>query len=124
MELDDSRIDEAVLALLACFSMEGGRTWKGFDFGVMNRLHQQGFIDNPVGRTKSVYLTAAGLLHGSQLAEQAEGRISAGSVETNFYRLPATTSAGGMEVVFGVDGALPDDVVRHYQAAIQASGAV
>jgi len=73
MQLDDSRIDEAVLALLASFSFDDGRTWKGFDFEVMNRLHAQGFIANPIGKAKSVYLTADGLQRGRQLAQRLFG---------------------------------------------------
>ncbi len=34
MELDGKRIDDAVLALLATFSFDGGRSWKGFDWDV------------------------------------------------------------------------------------------
>lgn len=41
MEYDDTLIEEAVLALLAAFSTDTGNTWKGYDFGVMNRLHEQ-----------------------------------------------------------------------------------
>ncbi|WAH56444.1 DUF6429 family protein [Pseudomonas silvicola] len=50
MKYDDTLIEEAVLALLAAFSTDEGNAWKGFDFGVMNRLHEQGFIQNPVGK--------------------------------------------------------------------------
>ncbi|MFJ3482184.1 DUF6429 family protein [Pseudomonas sp. NPDC090202] len=70
MEYDDTLIEEAVLALLTAFSSDNGMTWKGFDFEVMNRLHQQGFIDNPVNRNKSVWLTEEGLERGRQLAER------------------------------------------------------
>ena len=39
MEYDDAKIEDAVLALLALYSFDGGRSWKGFDFEVMNRLN-------------------------------------------------------------------------------------
>src|SRR5438876_12302768 len=48
MELDTDKIDEAVLALLYLGLHEGARTWKGFDWEAMNRLHEQGYItDSP-----------------------------------------------------------------------------
>ena len=70
MTYDQSQIEDVVLALLAAFSFDGARAWKGFDFDVMNRLHAQGFIDNPVGKTKSVWLTPQGLERGCKLAER------------------------------------------------------
>lgn len=69
MTYDESKIDDAVLALLALFSFEGGRAWKGFDFGVMDRLHAQNWIADPVGKTKSVWLTPEGLERGRKLAD-------------------------------------------------------
>ncbi len=74
MEYDDKLIEEAVLALLAAFSSSGGNAWKGFDFTVMNRLHEQGFIQNPVNKNKSVWLTDEGLQHGRQIADRLFGK--------------------------------------------------
>jgi hypothetical protein len=48
MEYDEKLIEDAVLALLATFSSDSGNAWKGFDFEVMNRLHEHGFISDPV----------------------------------------------------------------------------
>lgn len=76
MAYDESKIEDTVLALLAAFSFEGGRAWKGFDFGIMDRLHDQDFIDNPVGKSKSVGLTSEGLERGRKMAERL---FSAGS---------------------------------------------
>lgn len=70
MKLDEKKIDEAVLALLAAFSFDGGRAWKGFDFEAMDRLHVQGFIENPVGKAKSLWLTPQGLERGMQEARR------------------------------------------------------
>lgn len=70
MTYNQSQIDDAVLALLAAFSFDGYRAWKGFDFDVMDRLCEQGFIDNPVGKAKSVWLTPEGLERGRALAER------------------------------------------------------
>lgn len=73
MDYDDKRIEEAVLALLAVFSFNNGRSWKGFDFGVMDRLHAQGLIDDPKGKAKSVRLTQEGIEHGLAHAKQLFG---------------------------------------------------
>lgn len=73
MDYDRTKIEEAVLALLAIFSFDGGRAWKGFSFEVMDRLHDQGFIDDPKGKAKSVGLTESGLEHGGKIAERLFG---------------------------------------------------
>jgi prepilin-type N-terminal cleavage/methylation domain-containing protein/prepilin-type processing-associated H-X9-DG protein len=48
MELDTSKIDNAVLALLYLGLHDGARAWKGFDWGALNRLHEQGYITDPL----------------------------------------------------------------------------
>jgi len=73
MEYDEKLIEEAVLALLAAFSSDDGNAWKGFDFEVMNRLHEQGLISNPVNRNKSIWLTEEGQERGRQIAERLFG---------------------------------------------------
>lgn len=73
MNYDQSQIEDAVLALLAAFSFDGGRTWKGFDFDVMDRLHAQGFITEPKGKAKSVWLTPEGIERGRVIAERLFG---------------------------------------------------
>lgn len=73
MEYDEKLIEDAVLALLATFSFDKGTAWKGFDFEIMNRLHEQGFISNPVNKKKSVWLTEEGEERGRQLAERMFG---------------------------------------------------
>lgn len=75
MAYDQSRIDEAVLALLAAHLFDGNSSWKGYDFDVMNRLHEAGFISNPVGRQKSVQLTGDGMRRGLDLAEKMFGGV-------------------------------------------------
>jgi len=61
MELDTSKIDDAVLALLYLGLHDGARAWKGFDWEAMNRLHEQGYITDPRGKAKSVVFTEEGL---------------------------------------------------------------
>lgn len=74
MELDNDKIDEAVLALLSLTLHGGGRAWKGHDFEVMNRLYEKGFIENPIGKTKSVWFTKDGLEKSEELLYKIFGK--------------------------------------------------
>jgi len=76
MNYDQARIEDAVLALLVAFSFDDGRAWKGFDFEVMDRLYAQGFIDNPKGKAKSVWLTPQGIERGRECARHLFGGSS------------------------------------------------
>lgn len=67
MEIDKDRIDDAILALLYLTLDGDGRAWKGFDWSAMNRLHEKGFIGNPVNKAKSVWLTYKGIVRSEQL---------------------------------------------------------
>ena len=69
MEDDLDRIDDAALALLFLTLHDGYRAWKGFDWGVMDRLHEKGFIDDPRNKTKSVVFTEEGLERSKRLFE-------------------------------------------------------
>ncbi len=70
MPIDEQKIDEAVLALLYLTLHEDGRAWKGFSWKAMNRLHEQGFIENPVNKNKSVLLTDEGVAESKRLFEK------------------------------------------------------
>ena len=83
MEYDDKLIEDTVLALLATFSFDDGNAWKGFDFEIMNRLHQQGFISNPVNKNKSIWMTEEGLERGRQIADRLFGGIAQGEPASN-----------------------------------------
>ena len=64
MPIDWDKVDEVTLALLKLTSFNDHgfvRSWKGHDWEVMNRLHQKGWIHNPVGKAKSVVLTEQGV---------------------------------------------------------------
>jgi len=59
MEYNKDKVDEYTLALLYLVTHEihegiGARAWKGFDWATLNRLHEKGYISNPVGKAKSV----------------------------------------------------------------------
>ncbi|MEI8383638.1 MAG: DUF6429 family protein [Planctomycetota bacterium] len=73
MNIDQDKIDNAVLALLLLGLHDGVRTWKGFDWEAMNRLHEKGFISNPLGKAKSVIFTEEGLAQAKKLAEELFG---------------------------------------------------
>ena len=70
MKIDEDKIDEAVLALLYLTLHDERRAWKGMDFEVMNRLHEKGYINDPVNKTKSVWLTEKGLVKSEVLFEK------------------------------------------------------
>ena len=64
MAIDWDKVDEVTLALLKLTSFTDHgivRSWKGHDWDVMNRLHEKGWIHDPVGRAKSVVLTEQGV---------------------------------------------------------------
>jgi hypothetical protein len=71
MEYDADKVDEAVLALLMLTVHEesefGARAWKGHDWDALNRLHEKGFIGDPVSKAKSVVVTPEGLAKGHEL---------------------------------------------------------
>ena len=67
MEIDKDKIDDAILALLFLSLDRDGRSWKSFDWDAMNRLHEKGFISNPIGKAKSVVLTDEGIERSEQL---------------------------------------------------------
>ena len=61
MELDEEKLDRAVLALLRL----GLHDWD-----IMNRLHEKGYISDPVGKAKSVAFTEEGLRESERLLEK------------------------------------------------------
>jgi hypothetical protein len=76
MNVDTEKIDRAVLALLYLGTHEQWRTWKSFDWDAMSRLHEKGFIADPVGKAKSVVFTEEGLAESRRLFEEMFGATS------------------------------------------------
>jgi hypothetical protein len=68
MKYDPSKLDEMVMALLYISSFQDGRVWKGYDWNILERLHEKGLITNPVGKSKSFFLTTEGMKLGEQLS--------------------------------------------------------
>ena len=69
MDVDEDRIDEAVLALLWLTLHDGARAWKGHDWDALDRLHRKGLILSPANKAKSVVLTEDGLREAERLFE-------------------------------------------------------
>ena len=67
MEIDTEKIYEAVLALLYLTLHDDVRAWKSVDWDAMNRPYAKGFIENPVGKAKSVAFTERGLRESERL---------------------------------------------------------
>jgi hypothetical protein len=65
---------------------DGVQTWKGFDWDTLDRLHQKGYIQNPVNKYKSLAFTAAGLQESERLLRELF------SVQT----APPSSSAGSI----------------------------
>lgn len=76
MEIDEEKIDEATLALLHLTLHDGGRAWKSFDWNTMNRLHEKGLIENPVGKAKSIVFTEEGHKESERLLQKLFTRDS------------------------------------------------
>ncbi len=67
MESDVDKIDDAALALLYLTLHDEVRAWKGFDFKVMDRLFEKGYILDPRNKSKSLILTEKGLEKSKEL---------------------------------------------------------
>jgi hypothetical protein len=73
MRYDESRIDEAVLAVLYLTAWEehgSTRAWKGVDWEVTARLHARGLIDDPRNKSKSILFTDEGAALARAVAER------------------------------------------------------
>jgi hypothetical protein len=79
MKLDLEKIDRAVLALLYLGLHDQDRAWKGFDWDAMSRLHEKGYILDPVGKAKSIVFTEEGLAESERLLEELFGLQSSES---------------------------------------------
>ena len=77
MKYDINKIDDMVLALLSLTlhdeSEYGARAWKGHDWDVLSRLHEKGYLGNPVGKAKSVVVTKEGVARSRALFDQFFG---------------------------------------------------
>ena len=81
MDYDAEKVDQTVLAPLYLtlhdVSDFGGRAWKGHDWAAMNRLHEKGYIGDPVSKAKSVIVTDKGIKESQRLFDELFGSESA-----------------------------------------------
>lgn len=77
MSVDWDKVDQAALALMhLTTSVERGglaRTWKGYDWDVLDRMFERGWISDPKSEARSVVLTDLGLRRSRELFEQQFG---------------------------------------------------
>ena len=79
MNYDTDKIDEYTLALMYLVVSDrhkgfGARAWKEFNWDTMKRLHEKGYISNPIGKAKSVGMTEEGFLKAKELFERHFGK--------------------------------------------------
>lgn len=67
MKPDAKKIDDAVLALMYLTVHDGCQAWKSFNWDATDRLHQQGLIEDPANKAKSVVFTERGLREAERL---------------------------------------------------------
>ena len=63
MDYDTAKVDEMTLALmyLTVYSEDGAaKTWKGYEWETLGRLHKANLIHDPLGKAKSVMMTEEG----------------------------------------------------------------
>ena len=77
MPEDLTPIEQFALVLLrhSAFEEHGERrSWKGYDWEIMNRLWGKGFFSDPVGKASSVLLTESGRKKADMNAAPASRR--------------------------------------------------
>ena len=73
MQIDEEKVDQAVLALLYLTTFKdkpNWRAWKSHNWDSLDRLHHKGFISDPATKAKSVLLTEEGLKRSQDLFEK------------------------------------------------------
>ena len=75
--VDEQKLAEAALAILGLTAHRfhtQTRVWKGLDWDLLAVLHERGWIEDPVGKAKSVALTEEGERLVNDLLERHFGR--------------------------------------------------
>ncbi len=73
MQIDEEKVSDVVLALLYLTRFEESgiiRSWKSYDWGILNRLYEKEFISNPKTKAKSIVLTENGVEKSKVLIEK------------------------------------------------------
>jgi len=77
--IDEQKLAEAALAILGLTAHRfhtQPRVWKGMDWDLLAVLHERGWIEDPVGKAKSVALTEEGERLINDLLDRHFGRSS------------------------------------------------
>jgi len=75
MELDEGKIDRAVIALLYLgLNRDLGRAWKSFDWAAMNRLFEAELISDPKSKNKTIFFTEKGEAEAKQHLKDLFGK--------------------------------------------------
>ena len=75
--IDEQKLAEAALAILGLTAHRfhtQTRVWKGMEWDLLAVLHERGWIEDPVGKAKSVALTEEGERLADDLLERHFGR--------------------------------------------------
>lgn len=70
---DEQKLAEVALAILSLTAHEQfgvTRAWKGLDWDLLGKLHKLGWIEDPVGKQKSVVFTKEGEKLAAQFFEK------------------------------------------------------
>ncbi len=70
MKVNQDKIDETSLAILLLTLHDEKRVWKGMDWGVLDRLHEKGYLSDPKNKSKSVMLSENGLKKAEEIFEE------------------------------------------------------
>lgn len=116
MELDEQKIDDAVLALLFLSLHDDQRAWKSMDWDAMDRLYQHEFIHDPASKAKSVVLTDSGVAHARRLCEQLFAKPKRQTVRVRYGGAVADA-----EVADGMAGVLHRDIDGKYFFRVTAA---
>ena len=108
MALDTEKIDAAALALLYLTLHDNARAWKSMDWDALARLHDKGFIHDPVSNAKSIEFTDAGLKEAERLCERQFGTPAPSpdsrGVSAQVEELGSANGVNGMLCRSAVDG--------------------
>lgn len=72
-DYDHEKVDEMVLAMMYLTLHDSFRAWKSFDWDVLDRLYEKGWIFDPKNKAKSVALTEEGLAKSTDLFQRHFG---------------------------------------------------
>ncbi len=76
-KIDEMKLAEAALAILSLTAHEDSgvvRAWKGMDWDLLDLLHKNGWIGDPIGKQKSVIFTEEGEILAQQFLEKHFGQ--------------------------------------------------